>query len=237
MKNATVFLGFAPWIIFSVVSSPSTWQYAALASFVSALILSVPTLRRRHAIGILDAAGLVFFGVLTLLTLVLDRSTLQPMENQAMLISNVAIAVVGVGSVIVGHPFTEFYAKESVPQEYWGSPRFHHVNVVISAVWGVTFVLGALCSLAVTFLDANSGLVQLGDPYRPARGSGEVHRVVPRPRRLRGHRRGGAAGELTPDRAIAGMSRSGWCSLEEAGPFKPPGPHIAATSGHSPRGG
>lgn len=158
MKNAAIFLGFAPWIIFSFVSSPSTWQYAALTAFVAAVILSVPTLRRRHAIGILDAASLAFFGVLTVLTLVLERSALQGLEDQAQLISNVAIAVIGVGSVVVGKPFTEFYAKDSVPREYWGSPQFHRVNVVISSVWGVTFVLGALCSVAVSAFGASSDL-------------------------------------------------------------------------------
>jgi hypothetical protein len=32
--------------------------------------------------------------------------------------------------------FTEQFARESAPKEYWGSPTFKKINRVLSAGWG-----------------------------------------------------------------------------------------------------
>jgi Ca2+/Na+ antiporter len=45
-----------------------------------------------------------------------------------------------------------------VPREHWSSPLFKRVNVVITAVWTVTFLLIALCDLVVV-LAPGSGAV------------------------------------------------------------------------------
>jgi uncharacterized membrane protein len=156
VQKAAIFLGFVPWIVFSVVAGPSTWMWAALAAFLCSLILSVPSWRSTRSIGVLDAAGLVFFGVLVVLALVLDRATLQPIEDRAQLLSSVVIALVALGSLAVGRPFTEYYARQQTPREYWNSPTFKQINRVITAVWGLVFVLNALCDAAVAYLGVTS---------------------------------------------------------------------------------
>jgi hypothetical protein len=50
-------------------------------------------------------------------------------------------------------PFTEEYARQSTPREYWGSPTFRSVNRVISAAWGAGLVVIGLASELVTVLD------------------------------------------------------------------------------------
>lgn len=155
MQKAAIFLGFVPWIVFSVVAGPSTWMWAALAALLCSLILSVPSWRSTRSISVLDAAGLVFFGVLVVLALVLDRATLQPIEDRAQLLSSIVIAVVALGSLAVGRPFTEFYARQQTPREYWNSPAFKQINRVITAVWGLVFVVNALCDVAVAYLGAS----------------------------------------------------------------------------------
>ena len=156
MQKAAIFLGFVPWIVFSVVAGPSTWMWAALAAFLCSLILSVPSWRSTRSISVLDAAGLVFFGVLVVLALVLDSATLQPIEDRAQMLSSVVIAVVALGSLAVGRPFTEYYAKQQTPREYWNSPTFKQINRAITAVWGLVFVFNALCDAAVAYLGVNS---------------------------------------------------------------------------------
>jgi uncharacterized membrane protein len=155
VQKAAIFLGFVPWIVFSVVAGPSTWMWAALAALVCSLVLSVPDLRRNRSISILDGAGLVFFAVLVVLALVLDRAALQPIEDRAQLISSVVIALVALGSLAVGRPFTEYYARQQTPREYWNSPTFKQINRVITGVWGGVFVLNALCDAAVAYLGAS----------------------------------------------------------------------------------
>lgn len=155
MQRASIFLGFVPWIVFSVVAGPSTWQWAALAALVCSVVIAVPDWRAYRAISVLDAAALLFFAVLFVLALVLDRAALQPLEDRAQLLSSVVIAVVALGSLAVGRPFTEFYAKKEVPKEVWGTPTFKQVNRVLTGLWGVVFVVIALCDAAVGYWGAN----------------------------------------------------------------------------------
>ncbi|MCD2185869.1 hypothetical protein [Actinomycetospora soli] len=149
MQKMSVVLGFVPWIVFSVLSGPSTWQWAAPTALVATLVLAVPDWRRSGEIGVLDAGGATFFAALTVLALILERSRLQWLEDRAALISGIAITVIAVASLLLRRPFTEHYARQSTPREYWGSPLFRHVNVMITGVWAATFALQAVSALIV----------------------------------------------------------------------------------------
>lgn len=149
MEKMSVVLGFAPWIAFSVLCGPSTWEWAALTALVLTVALAVPDWRRSREIGVLDAGSAAFFATLAVLALALDRPELQWLEDRAQLISGIAITVIAVGSLLVRRPFTEHYARQSTPREYWGSPQFRRINVVITAVWAGTFALQALCDAVV----------------------------------------------------------------------------------------
>jgi uncharacterized membrane protein len=146
----SVFLSFAPWIIFGVVASPSTWEYAALAALVASLALSGHDMLRGR-LRVLDVTGIVFFAVICVLALALDRAQLLWLETYAQVISNGLVAVVALGSLFAD-PFTAQYARESTPREVWGSPVFTHINRVLTAVWGLTFALMTLSTwLAVRY--------------------------------------------------------------------------------------
>ena len=140
----SVFFSFAPWIIFGVVASPSTWKYAALAALVAAIVLSGKDIARRRFY-LLDMVGIVFFAVITVLGLALDRSQLLWLETYAQVISNGVIAVVALGSLLKD-PFTAQYARQQTPREVWDSPVFLHINRVLTTAWGGVFVLMALAT-------------------------------------------------------------------------------------------
>ncbi|MGC4996504.1 MULTISPECIES: hypothetical protein [unclassified Streptomyces] len=137
--TGSVFLSFAPWIIFGVVASPSTWEYAALAALVASLVLASQDLLHGK-IRILDAVGIVFFAVLSVLALALNRSELIWLETYAQVISNGLVAVVAFASLL-HDPFTAQYARESTPRQFWDSPVFRHINRVLTTFWGVVFAL------------------------------------------------------------------------------------------------
>ncbi|KOV94667.1 hypothetical protein [Streptomyces sp. NRRL B-3648] len=134
-----VFLSFAPWIIFGVVASPSTWEYAALAALVASIVLSGQDMLHGR-LRVLDMTGIVFFAVLSVLALALGRGQLAWLETYAQVISNGLVAVVALGSLFTD-PFTAQYAREQTRREVWGSPVFRHVNKVLTAVWGLAFAL------------------------------------------------------------------------------------------------
>jgi hypothetical protein len=149
MKNAAFFLGFAPWIVFAVVAGPSTWIWAAWAALVTAVVVAVPPWVQTRRTNVLDVVGIVFFALLALASFVLDRADLRILEDRAQLLSSVVLVLIVFGGLAVRRPFTEYYAKMSVPREYWDSPSFRHINTVISLVWGLVFVVTALCDAAV----------------------------------------------------------------------------------------
>jgi hypothetical protein len=134
-------MGFAPWIVFSVIEGPGRFDLAALA----ALGLSVAILVVGLAVGVrgklLDLAAIAFFAVLLVLGVVGDRSVHAWLERWAGEISNVMIALVALGSVAVRRPFTSQYAREQTDPEYWDTPVFVHINYVLTWVWiGAFFV-------------------------------------------------------------------------------------------------
>ena len=159
MQKAAIITGFAPWIVFAVIAGPSSWMYAALTALICSLVLAVPEWRRNHSMSVLNIAGIVFFAVLVVLALVLDRAALQPIEDRAQLISSVVIALVAIGSLAVGRPFTEYYARQSTPREHWESPPFKRINRVLTLVWGAVFVFNALCDLLVATSGASPDLL------------------------------------------------------------------------------
>ncbi|MEU3827113.1 hypothetical protein GT045_03285 [Streptomyces sp. SID486] len=139
VSEGGIFFSFAPWIIFGVVASPSTWEYAALAALVASLVLAGQDLLHGN-LRVLDITGIVFFAVLAVLALALHRGQLAWLETYAQVISNGLVAVVALGSLFVD-PFTAQYAREQTPRELWDTPVFRHINRVLTALWGAAFAL------------------------------------------------------------------------------------------------
>lgn len=153
-RTGNLLFAFAPWIIFDVIASPSTWEYAALAGLVAAVVLNLPDMRR-GSYKVLEVPGIVFFVVLSLLALFLDRQDLYWVERYAQVLSSGVIAAVALGSLAFV-PFTEQYARESTPREVWGRPVFRHVNRVLTLVWGVVFAATALLGLIAVHTSSGS---------------------------------------------------------------------------------
>lgn len=153
-RTGNLFFAFAPWIIFDVIAAPSTWEFAALAGLVAAVVLNLPDLRR-GSFKVLEITGIVFFAVLSILALFLDRQDMLWLERYAQVLSSGVIAVVALGSLAFV-PFTEQYARETTPREVWGSPVFRRVNRVLTLVWGGVFAATALLGLLAVHTSSGS---------------------------------------------------------------------------------
>ncbi|MFG2888312.1 hypothetical protein [Streptomyces sp. NPDC048248] len=155
--TGTLFFAFAPWIIFDVVAGPSTWGYAALAGLIAAVVLTMPDLRRGQ-VNVLNVAGLLFFAVVSVLALVLDRSQGDWLEEYAQVISSGFIALVAFVSLAFD-PFTAQYARQSTPEQVWDTPRFKKANRVLTLVWACVFAVIALLGwLALRFTSGDDWL-------------------------------------------------------------------------------
>jgi hypothetical protein len=139
-------VAFAPWLAFAVIPGPD-WNWAALI----ALVLSVAGLIRQTRGGLpLDAqiiglGSAAYFAGLAVLAFA-DPHTVLHAYTAAM--ASGALGLIGAASLAIGKPYTLGIAKQDIPREHWDDPRFFRANVVITAVWTASFVVGAV-ALAV----------------------------------------------------------------------------------------
>lgn len=142
----SVIAGMLPWIAHSVIIGPGRFEEAAAASFGLSLLLFAAAHRRRdrRRIKPLEVFDLAYFAALSVLGLVAGDSVLAWLGLWGGEMTNLALVVFAVGSIIVRQPFTLAYAKESTPPEVWQSPVFLRITYRISAVWAASFTVSAV---------------------------------------------------------------------------------------------
>jgi len=136
MKATNLLVGLAPWILFTVIAGrvgSSAVGYAALVAFLGSLALAIRG-ARHTGVNIIDAAGVVTFGILTVVGL-----TASPHDQQLLVDYGRGGAALVLATVMLVSaatvPFTEQFARQNVDPRYWGSPVFRAVNRRISLLW------------------------------------------------------------------------------------------------------
>jgi hypothetical protein len=141
MKPVTLILAFLPLIVFSLLSRflpHGDIGIAGLAAAVTALAVIVIS----HPIWppkILNTCSFVLFAVTAVLGFTLG-------QNDDRWLATWGGAGVGLvlGAIILVlvpvMPFTEQFARESVPEAEWSSPIFKKINRVLSIGWGLAIV-------------------------------------------------------------------------------------------------
>jgi hypothetical protein len=74
------------------------------------------------------------------------------MARYARGIAAAVLALIAFGSLLVT-PFTEQYARESVPKQFWGSPQFKQINRKLTMMWGSVFLAMIPFHIAAGLLD------------------------------------------------------------------------------------
>jgi len=135
-----MFVGLAPWILYWVLVSNNTFEEAAVAALIAAVVLTGWGITHGKQPYLLDWGTLVWFAALTIISLVADDRF---MAEWSYAISNFALAAIVLVSIGMGEPFTRAYARENVPKEYWDSPMFLKSTAVIAWAWlGIFVVMG-----------------------------------------------------------------------------------------------
>ncbi|MEV7414755.1 hypothetical protein [Streptomyces sp. NPDC089919] len=144
LENPVV--GMAPWIIFGILSGPGRFELSVGIALAVAVAL-VAAGRWAHpgtSWKLLEVADLVFFTGLAIIGAVADAGTLRWLETYSGEISNLALVAIAFGSMAIGRPFTLAYAREQSDPSLWDSPQFLRANQVITGVWGLAFLVGAV---------------------------------------------------------------------------------------------
>jgi hypothetical protein len=127
-----------PWILFTVLVAHSTLKLGAIAALASAVVIAIPGIRAGHPKSLEIGAAVTFIGFVIVAFLV-DASTAHWVARYARGIAALCLAALAFGSLLFV-PFTEQYAREKVPAQYWGSSKFKAINRRLTALWGFVFI-------------------------------------------------------------------------------------------------
>jgi hypothetical protein len=154
MKPLSFVLDFLPWIVFTVVARRSAADSVAWSALLAVVITAVLLIRarKRGDPTTLNAVSLAIFGVIAVLGFVGGPLVDDWLYTWGRPLVGVVLGLY-VLATAAARPFTEQYARQSTPRQYWGSPAFHSINRVISAAWGLGLVVIGGCSLLLTALD------------------------------------------------------------------------------------
>lgn len=155
---------FAPWFVFLVVNRFATLEDAVACAVAAAIIVIGRAVMHDH-LHLLDVASIVYFVALLIVVQAASASARHDISNYAQAGAHIALTLIVFGSILVGHPFTESYARETVPREYWDTPQFHETNRVISAAWGLAFVVGSVSLVIAANTDSRPVLLRILIPF------------------------------------------------------------------------
>jgi hypothetical protein len=155
---------FAPWVLFLMAVRVANVYVAAGLAAVAAIVVLVRA-ASRHRAHLFDVVGVVYFVGLLVLLAILHPSDITTWGRYAQAVAHGSLTVIVFGSVLIGHPFTEAYAREETPPEIWHTPRFHSFNRKISLVWGLAFVVGTISLVFAGATDSRQILLRVIVPF------------------------------------------------------------------------
>jgi hypothetical protein len=153
--GSNIYIAFVPWVLFSVITTHDEVRAAAVVALVAAIAISVPGLRAGRPKA-LEIGAIVAFAAFAIVALLADSSTREWLALYARGIAAALLALIAFGSLL-RTPFTEQYARESVPREFWSSARFKSVNRRLTTMWGFVFLLMIPSHVAAGLIDTRRG--------------------------------------------------------------------------------
>jgi len=142
----SVFTGFLPLIL--LWSIPN--HYAIILGTAMVLILLINDIIMKNT-GILRIVLTVFFLTASVLYFYCQLSIIL---EQKTLISFILLTLTGFITAAIGKPYTMYDARAGYHKSFWGSPLFIEVNILITRIWAVIYLINTviLLSLGNSFL-------------------------------------------------------------------------------------
>jgi hypothetical protein len=137
-----IFFSFLPWIAFWILSGREGFTIAAVTSAAIVFFVTIRDIKK-HSVKILDLGTLVFFVILVIASFTPQGEWI---DRKALPLSNVALFLIALFSILIHKPFTLQYAREQVDPKFWDSPLFYSVSLTISWVWCATFAIVSVTS-------------------------------------------------------------------------------------------
>jgi hypothetical protein len=142
MKPLGLILAFLPLIAFSFLSRFLPHDQIGVAGLIAALcaVLAMFAARPIWPPKVMGICQFVIFGLIAALGFELSKGDQQWLGTWGGAGVGLVLGLVILLLVPVV-PFTEQFARASVPQAEWSSPTFIKINRVLSAAWGAAIIL------------------------------------------------------------------------------------------------
>jgi uncharacterized membrane protein HdeD (DUF308 family) len=177
-----LYLGFLPWVVYALVerAQPSSPREAVVWAVVVAVGVVAYRFSRERGAKLLDWWSLVFFLALGLVVFLVSDSVASDIGRYGQAIAHAGLVVLAFGSVAIGVPFTEPYARAQTPPEVWDTSAFKRINAVVSAVWGLAFLVGGIsATVAAANPSTRPGLLRIIIPIGALVAAFEFTKVYP----------------------------------------------------------
>jgi hypothetical protein len=157
VKSLTLILAFLPLIAFSLLSRVLPHGYIGVAGLVAAVIalIAIAVSHPRWPPKILNTCSLVLFTLIAVLGFTLGKNDDRWLATWGGSGIGLVIGLI-ILALIPVMPFTEQFARESVPPSSWTSPTFKKINLVLSAAWGVAILALGVSRLAAAAINGHT---------------------------------------------------------------------------------
>ncbi len=155
---------FAPWLAFLLATRVTSF-YGAIAAAATVAAIVLTRAISRHRLHLLDVTSLAYFAALGAVLLAIHPGHIDYWSRYAQAGSHAALTLIVFGSILIGHPFTESYAREKAPKAIWATPGFHALNRRVSAVWGLAFLAGTVSLIIAGSIDHRQVLLRIIVPF------------------------------------------------------------------------
>ena len=137
-RSSSIYLAFIPWVLFSFLAERVSFTAGAVSALAAAILISVPSLLHRRP-KLLELGGIAAFAVFSIAAFFTDASVGDDLTRYGRGIAAGLLALIALGSLL-WTPFTEQYARETVPREYLGVAHLQAHQPPAEPMWGLVFL-------------------------------------------------------------------------------------------------
>ncbi len=132
-----IYLAFIPWIVFGFATEHSTLKLAASGALAISMLIAARSIRA-GAPKLIELGAVLAFASFTVVAFTADAATGAFVARYARAIAAAVLSTIAFGSLLLT-PFTEQYARESVPHQLWSTPQFKQINRQLTTMWALVF--------------------------------------------------------------------------------------------------
>lgn len=136
-RAGAIYLAFVPWVVFGFLAQHATLRLAAIGALLCSSAIAARSVRA-GATRVIELGAVLAFAAFTAAAFKADPATGAFVARYARAIAAGVLSSIAFGSLLLV-PFTEQYARESVPRELWSSPQFRRINRRLTTMWALVF--------------------------------------------------------------------------------------------------